>query len=202
MSAPTTICYVDGKPVTWDGRTLAFTAGLTIDADGSPRAYGPNNSGLDLTANAGHPGNWWGIVVGDDGKPIVQGPQAPCPGMYVSKTSYEHRRFFERDPRRYVDSEKVPFVVLPHHLRKKVPPIVLGCLAKVHNTRNGLRCVAVVADFGPADHLGEGSIALAKALGINADARHGGTDEAIVDYQIFPGVPAFVAGETFNLQAA
>src|SRR6478672_2561316 len=43
------------------GATM-YKAKMYIDADGSPRAYGPNNSGLDWTANAGYPGNWWALV--------------------------------------------------------------------------------------------------------------------------------------------
>jgi cold shock CspA family protein len=41
---------------------ILYRAKFAVDADGCPRAYGPNDTGLDWTANAGYPGNWWGIV--------------------------------------------------------------------------------------------------------------------------------------------
>src|SRR6202008_1174982 len=61
------------------GATM-YRAKFYIDADGSPRAYGPNNSGLDWTANAGYPGNWWALVCDANGDPILQGPTDPYPG--------------------------------------------------------------------------------------------------------------------------
>src|SRR3990172_2424520 len=64
-----------------------YKAKMYIDADGSPRAYGPSNSGLDWTANAGSPGNWWGVVTDNNGDPVIQGSGDPFPGMYVSSTS-------------------------------------------------------------------------------------------------------------------
>src|ERR1700741_4332178 len=69
------------------GATM-YRAKMYIDADGSPRAYGPNNSGLDYTANAGSTGNWYGVVADASGQnPIQQTASDPYPGMYVSTTS-------------------------------------------------------------------------------------------------------------------
>ncbi|MFB9908246.1 glycoside hydrolase family 75 protein [Allokutzneria oryzae] len=48
---------------------------------------------------------------------------------------------------------------------------------------------AVVGDVGPTAIIGEGSYALAKALGINPHPNKGGTDGP-VDYVLFPGVTA------------
>ena len=45
---------------------------------------------------------------------------------------------------------------------------------------------AVCADLGPRDKLGEGSIALAKALDIPHDPRRGGTSRGVF-YLVFPG---------------
>ena len=159
-----------------------FVAGMTIDADGSPRAYNPDNSGLDDLKNARGDDGWVGILV-QDGKPVIQGPNDPAPGFYVSKTALEDRTKRETDPARFVDSEKIPFIVLPWDAARQAGARV-GDFAIVQNRRNGRMCAAIYADIGPG--LGEGSIALARALRINPDARDGGTYRGVL-YIVFPG---------------
>ena len=39
-----------------------YESGMTIDADGAPNAYHPDNTGLDDLANAGAPGRWEGLA--------------------------------------------------------------------------------------------------------------------------------------------
>lgn len=56
----------------------------------------------------------------------------------------------------------------------------LGDLCRVEH--GGCAVTAIVADIGPTGHYGEGSIALAKRLGINPDARRGGTDDDVTYY--------------------
>jgi peptidoglycan hydrolase-like protein with peptidoglycan-binding domain len=163
---------------------VAFKGGMTVDADGSPRAYNAQNTGLDALGNAGKPGNWWGLATDSHGKPVVQGPNDPAPGNYVSTTALEDARFASSDPRRYVDSEKVPFIAMPPQLKDE--GVKLGDLVAVRNERTGKTVFAIVADVGPKDHLGEGSIKLAQELGINADARRGGATGG-VSYVAFPG---------------
>jgi hypothetical protein len=51
---------------------VLFSAGMQIDADGAPNAYGPNNTGLDYTANAKNGDNWVGVATDSSGKPVVQ----------------------------------------------------------------------------------------------------------------------------------
>jgi peptidoglycan hydrolase-like protein with peptidoglycan-binding domain len=162
---------------------VAFKSGMTVDADGSPRAYHPRNIGLDALGNAGRPGNWWGIAT-NNGKPVVQGPNDPAPGYYVSTTALVDGRFKANDPRRYVNSEEIPFVAVPPKLKEQ--GVKLGDLVAVRNDRTGKTVFAVVADIGPRDHIGEGSIKLAQELGINADARRGGASSG-VSYVVFPG---------------
>ncbi len=41
-----------------------YEAGMTIDADGAPNAYHPDNTGLDDLRNAGAPGYWEGLGQG------------------------------------------------------------------------------------------------------------------------------------------
>lgn len=170
---------------------LIFEAGLAIDADGAPNAYHPDGKGLDHLANAGKPGNWWGVVTDDGtpkGAPVVQSGSDPFPGYFVSATALEDPARERTDPRRYVDSASVPYVVLPPQLlapkRAKGPR--LGDFAIVTNLANGKQVHAIVADIGPAGKLGEGSIALAAALGIKNSPKAGGVGSG-VQYVVYPG---------------
>ena len=163
---------------------VAFKAGMAVDADGSPRAYHPNGRGLDALANAGRPGNWWGLATDRSGRPFVQGPEAPAPGHYVSTTALQDGRFPASDPRRYVDSETVPYIAIPPELRGQ--GVKLGDLVAVHNARTGKTAFALVADIGPRGKLGEGSMRLAEELGLSSDPRRGGAPGGI-SYVAFPG---------------
>ena len=164
---------------------IIYRAKFAVDADGCPRAYGPNNTGLDWTANAGYPGNWWGIVTDVNGDPVVQGVSDPYPGMYVSTTSLVCSGYSNTNPLRYVDSENVPYIALPSALQS-LGNISKGDFAYVRNTTNGNSCFAYFADSGPAEKLGEGSINLAYQLGLNSSPRTGGTSLGIIDYVVFP----------------
>lgn len=158
-------------------RRIAFwTSGMAIDADGSPNAYGPNNSGLDYTANAGRDGNWWGLATDGNKNPIVQGPGDPAPGKYVSTTAYANSAYPSGNPRRYVDSERVPYVAVPRALMQSIG-VKLGDFAQV--LYGGRSCWAIVADVGPAGKIGEGSMALARALGIDESPKRGGTGSGV-----------------------
>ena len=165
------------------GRILAFTSGMAIDADGSPHAYHPCDSGLDALANAGSPGNWFGIYT-RKGVPIVQADTSPAPGFYISTTSLQDKSIKEAEPTRYVDAESIPYFVLPYSMVDS--GMQLGDIALVINTANDSACYAIFADTGPKNKIGEGSMALAKALGINSSPRSGGVDSGIV-YILFPG---------------
>lgn len=159
-----------------------FEAGMNIDADGAPNAYNADNTGLDDLSNAGEPGHWGGVIQDQDGNPYVQGPNDPFPGFYVSCTSLSDRTKSRIDPTRYVDASKIPYVVLPGGLARQAGAR-LGDLAIVFNTRNGKSSYAIFADIGT---MGEGSVALARNLGIRDDARNGGARQGI-RYLVFPG---------------
>lgn len=168
---------IGGVRVKLAGGGLCWQAGLAIDADGAPRAYHPvSKQGLDALANAGRPGNWWGIVCDAKGEPIVQGPKDPAPGFYVSPTALVDASKKASDPRRYVDASTVPYLAVP-------PEALAWCkkadVAMVMNRANGELAGAVIADVGPRGKIGEGSPALAVALGISADPRRGGTSKGI-----------------------
>jgi hypothetical protein len=159
-----------------------FVSGMTIDADGAPNAYHPDNTGLDDLANAGAPGHWEGIITDRTGDPLIQGPDDPFPGYYVSCTSLSDRTKARTDPARYVDASKIPYIVLPRDVAAQ-GGAQLGDFAVVVNLRNGKSSYAIFADVGT---MGEGSIALANNLGIWSDARQGGRRGGIL-YLVFPG---------------
>jgi Fungal chitosanase of glycosyl hydrolase group 75 len=167
-----------------DSSIFFYRAGMSVDADGSPHAYHKdNNKGLDLLEYAGEPGNWWALVTDDDGDPVIQDSGDPAPGFYISITALEDQTKEERDPRRYVDAEKIPYFVLPGDKKFGAK---LGDFGFVVNPSNGKSSGCIFADIGPDDEIGEGSIALAKALEIDSDPKSGGIDDGLA-YVVFPG---------------
>ena len=168
------------------GNTAFFyEAGMTIDADGAPNAYHPDNTGLDDLANAGAPGSWEGLAKNGDGEPFVQGPNDPFPGYYVSATALADRSKPANDPMRYVDASRIPYIVLPGGMARQMGARP-GDFSIVLNLRNGKSSYAIFGDVGPFDRIGEGSMALAENLGIRSDARNGGARRGIL-YLVFPG---------------
>lgn len=117
-----------------------------------------------------------------------------------------HDPYFQPDTTLHHDgkalnAETVPFIVVPPIVCQQTRGKVLGCRAKVRNLRTGITAEAVVGDIGPRSKVGEGSPALATMLGINPNPNTGGEDDPVIDYWIYPGVPAVVAGVTYNPQS-
>jgi hypothetical protein len=162
-----------------------FESSLSVDADGAPNAYHRDNLGLDDLTNAGAPGSWPGLASDTFGEPYIQSPADPFPGYYVSATDLSDATKAASDPARYVDASQIPYVVLPEGIETQTGAR-LGDFAMVFNLQNGKRSPAIYADTGPADRIGEGSIALAEKLGLWSDARSGGTTRGIL-YLLFSG---------------
>jgi hypothetical protein len=169
-------------------------AGATIDADGSPHAYNPSNTGLDYNQNGGYPDDdCYGMVKDASGELYVQQMYHPAPGYFVSPTSHVNPVFPASHPDRYINSEQIPFIALPGNHEK--PGVQgwdcggarLGDLAFCWNTQTDDNSYAVVADCGPSNRFGEVSMALAKALGLDDSPKCGGTEQAIIVYVVFPG---------------
>jgi hypothetical protein len=166
-----------------------FRSGMTIDADGAPRAYHPVSAkGLDALGNAGKPGNWWALVTDNGkstGKPVIQKETDPDPGFYISMTALEDTTKGRTDPKRYVDSSTIPYVVLPSDVMTRLKAKMGDFAVVIKSETRGLSH-AIVADQGPKGQIGEGSIALAEALGIPSNPRSGGTSNGVL-YLVFPG---------------
>jgi hypothetical protein len=155
--------------ISWTSRQV------TVNADGSPHAYGPSGKGLDYLSNAGHPGNWWGVLADDNGRLLVQKINDPAPGFYISTTSLQDRTKKQTDPRRYADSETIPHIALP--------PVMfnycrLGDLGICY--MSDYWSYFIVADTGGKGHIGEVSIFIAKALRFpNPSPKNGGSDQPV-----------------------
>jgi hypothetical protein len=164
---------------------VLFTAGMTIDADGAPNAYGPKNRGLDYTANARGAHGWVALVTNTKGRPVIQ-RTGPYRGYYVSTTSLQQQNIRDpRNPKKYMDATRIPYIALPPDFARTFG-ISLGDLAVVVNMETGRSAYAIYADVGPRGRIGEGSVALANKLGIPSNPRH---DSAVngVTYLVFPG---------------
>lgn len=156
------------------GGAFVWRSGLEVDADGAPNAYNRDEkAGLDYLDNARSKTGWCGIVTDQMGAPYVQGPDDPAPGFYVSPTSLQRRDLPVYDPRRYVNACEVPYITCTHDMRAR--GVMLGDVAMVGYKAN--TCPAIVADVGPKP--GEGSVALARSLGIPSSPRNGGVDVGV-----------------------
>lgn len=174
---------------------VVFEAGLAIDADGGRHAYRADDKGLDTLKNAcpNDPSKTcFGILEPTLGKRVRQA--YPNEAYYVSPTTLGDPSKPETDQGRYVDSETIAFLALPLRTLNKLAAakhvaglgLSLGDLAFVRNRENGKSAFAVFADIGPGGKIGEGSIALADALGIRSSPRRGGAADG-VQVVVFPG---------------
>lgn len=177
---------IGGVPIYHDEKgAVCFRAGCTINADGSPHAYAPEASGLsalDWLANAGSPGNWWGIATDRLGEPVQQAAWHPAPGFYVSTTALVNPKYAEHHPARYVDSERYAFAVLPGG--KSFAK--LGDVGLALNNKTGDNMYFALGDVGPKNQIGEGSMLLGRCLGLNPSPKTGGTSNRIISYVILP----------------
>ena len=170
----------------YDG-SYFWVSGMEVDADGSPNCYNPENTGLDYLANAkDEHGKWVGIVTDKNGYPVINS----ATGNYISTTSLQISGYRVEDQIRYINSETVAYIVIPLGLAEKIKGICLGCKCLVTNSLHNITVTAVCADIGGSSSIGEGSIYLAKQLGINSNPKNGGTSMSIIKFQIFPNTPA------------
>ena len=167
--------------------SIVFLGRFTIDADGSPHAYNPDNTGLDALSSAGRPGRWWALATdrrdcGPSGRPVLQQAGDPAPGFYVAKTSMENTAFSCRQQRRYVNSETISYVALSPRLTQ-----INRSGGRLAVVQRGMSTgFALHADQAPASGYGEGSMELARTLGLNPSPRHGGTGNRELLYLILP----------------
>lgn len=191
------------KPWLYDPKLKGYVIsdlGLASDGDGANgqsggiACYVPADSGLphlDLLANAGHPGNWWGLACDAGGHPFIQQKSDPAPGAYISTTTYQNRFQTDgktprpaNDPNRYLDAAGIPFIVTPGAFVRGVPGVVMGCKCEVEY--KGKIITAMVGDVGP--DFGEFSLFLCKKLDPRATC-HGTSINSGITVRVWPGVP-------------
>ncbi|MBN3787986.1 glycoside hydrolase family 75 protein [Burkholderia sp. Ac-20353] len=191
-----------------DDLRVYYTADADIDADGAngqndeQAAYMVGDQGSEFLANGGMKmvgdkvvcAHEWArsiVLLDTDNQPKV------FPGGVIASTTwYRNRALPASDPASYVDAQTIPYVVVPPLVVTSVVGVVRGCKARV--TWQGKSVDCVVADLGPANRIGEISIAAADALGMNSSPRNGGIDKPEVFYELWPDVPA----PGFELQPA
>jgi hypothetical protein len=177
--------------------SIVFLGSLGVDADGAPKAYGPHDSGLDNIANAGSPGDWYGLATDGpncegSGTPLVQGPSDPAPGFYVSTTTLSDPAVNDcRKQRNYIDATSIPYVALSPLMAKVDQHEHTGKLVVVSKIAGGMPQPAIQADHAPGYGIGEASIELVQRLGLNANPRSGGSDVREFVYIVMPDRSGF-----------
>jgi hypothetical protein len=163
---------------------------MTVDVDGAPTAYGPKGKRtLDFEKNAHTGGTLRGKIVGymmERGKPVVQGPNDPAPGYYVSTTDFRDESIVDdRNPRKYLDATKIHYVVIGNFAKRH--HVKLGDFVVVHSHETEKTVYAIAGDSGNAAGT-EGSLALLQGLGY---PYKDGKDDAVEDPKIviryYPG---------------
>jgi hypothetical protein len=145
-----------------------LTHRMDVDVDGAPNAYGPpGKPALDDLMNAHYLERADQPIVGYllDNKrhPILQGPNDPFPGYYISQTAFtDVANHNERDPRCYVDAGKINYVVRGDDAQRR--GVKLGDFVAVYSKRTQKAVFAIIGDSGnPTGD--EGSLHLLQELG-------------------------------------
>lgn len=168
----------------WKDKTtgfIYFTADYNLDMDGSPNAYSKDDKGIDYLEN----GIANGLAKDSNEEFCVQKETDARPGFYVSQTSLNIKGYNKCDYRRYVNSEAIPYFVFS--TKFKVP---VGAIGLIYNIKTKKKSFAIFADSNNKI-IGEGSLYLAKELGIDLDTNSigkivGGEDKANIIYIVFP----------------
>jgi hypothetical protein len=141
---------------------------MQVDVDGAPKAYGPKDRlALDYKLNAREGAKPSGKIVGylldRRGMPIIQGPNDPAPGFFISTTSYQDKNNAKvTDPRKYVNAAEINYTVLAISAANK--GVKLGDFCVVHSITKNKTVFAIVGDSGNSSGK-EGSLALLQRLG-------------------------------------
>ena len=156
-----------------------LTHRMDVDVDGAPNAYGPpGKEALDMLLDAHYLNRAdkpiVGYLIDDRNRPILQGPNDPFPGYYISQTAFaDLQNPDERDPRRYIDARKINYVVRGNVARRR--GVKVGDFVSVYSKRTRKSVFAIVGDTGnPTGD--EGSLHLLQDLGYPF---HDGVSDAV-----------------------
>ncbi|HVN93661.1 MAG TPA: hypothetical protein VMT38_08195 [Terracidiphilus sp.] len=168
-----------------------LTRRMDVDVDGAPNAYGPpGKPALDVLINAHYLNRADEPIVGyltdDKHWPILQGPNDPFPGYYISQTAFtDPANENERDPRSYVDARKINYVVRGNKARRR--GVKVGDFVAVYSKRTHKSVFAIVGDTGnPSGD--EGSLHLLQELGYPfIDGVSDSVEKPEIVIRFFPG---------------
>ncbi len=182
-------------PIFRNGKTraLAFSSQMQVNTDGAPDSYHPDDIGITHICNGvavGPSCKWkascsaefnqakaegfrgptkicfFAMATMPNGLPILQGPSDPKPGYFVSTTALKQPGQNAATPRAQLDSNQVPFAVIPKSWHQAGNPgPKLGDFGVAYRKSTEALEFFVVGDLGPNRKLGEGSVALHQALG-------------------------------------
>lgn len=205
-----------------DSRAIAFASQMQVNTDGAPDSYHPDDIGITHICNGVSVGPtcawkasclpefrqakaehfrgqtkicFFAMATDANGLPILQGDADPMPGYFVSTTALHQPGENVRTPQAQLDSNAVPFAVIPGTWQATGKPgPKLGDFGVAYRRSNGKTALFVVGDIGPRNKLGEGSVALHKALGNDPFMQRFGVRRARkgigsrdVVYVMFPG---------------
>jgi hypothetical protein len=174
-------------------KAIAFASQMQVNTDGAPDSYHPDDIGITHICNGvsiGRSCTWkasclpefrqakaehfkgstkicfFAMATDAQGVPIIQGDADPKPGYFVSTTALHQPGENIRAPQAQLDSNTVPFAVIPGNWQTSGNPgPKLGDFGVAYRRSNGKSAFFVVGDTGPRNKLGEGSVALHQALG-------------------------------------
>ena len=174
-------------------KAIAFASQMQVNTDGAPDSYHPDDTGITHICNGVSVGpacTWkasclpefkqakaehfrgptkicfFAMATDANGLPIIQGGTDPKPGYFVSTTALHQPGENIRTPQAQLDSNTVPFAVIPGTWQTSGKPGPrLGDFGVAYRRSNGKSAFFVIGDTGPRNKLGEGSVALHQALG-------------------------------------
>jgi hypothetical protein len=112
---------------------------------------------------------FYGVASSNSGSlPCIE-DEGPYAGYFVSSTSVHDPAFGICDQRRYLDALSLPFIIAPGHANFRARGMNVRDLAVVYNPARERMVFAMVGDEGPAQGLGEGSVALNRTLAGRSD---------------------------------
>ena len=174
-------------------KAIAFASQMQVNTDGAPGSYHPDDTGITHICNGISVGSacawkasclpefkqakaehfrgptkicFFAMATDANGLPIIQGNADPKPGYFVSTTALHQPGEKVRTPQAQLDSNTVPFAVIPGTWQTSGKPGPrLGDFGVAYRRSNGKSAFFVIGDTGPKNKLGEGSVALHQALG-------------------------------------
>jgi Fungal chitosanase of glycosyl hydrolase group 75 len=102
---------------------------------------------------------------------------------------------------KFLNADKDKYIVIPPQIRSMVPPVVMGCQARLTRLDSMATHAAVTGDIGPDEKTGEAAYCLGKI--INPQITHNTGDEKLIYfYELWPGKAAVVDGKRYKLEPA